>query len=304
MDTKHLAGFDAKQPSSCKFRGRTGCGAGLETKSKRTNRIASTARFDLLRRQTQTVKCGKKNSGKWKAGEYRQESDRNRTISTGIRQAMLESLRTGTERRRVGEEDRCRVTSGYEGFLVRSHLEGGYIKLHSPGCIHMFPQYPHDGLGMAVRPPTWDSGSWNTIVALFEGRGFRTCGVELATPSFRYETATKELTSWIHVTQYWLLVVTGVLLSPLLAPFSFSPFFLPFSAFSAALLRIPSFPRFFVISSSREIVRKAKARNSFRSAVPECRSKKRLSDSYIGFQTLRSFFTSFPLPLFSFAVRI
>lgn len=73
-----------------------------------------------------------------------------------------------------------------------------------------------------VRPPTRDSGPWNTIVALFEGCSFRTCGVELATASFRYETATKELTSWIHVTQRWLLVVAPVPLSQLLALFSLS----------------------------------------------------------------------------------
>lgn len=138
-----------------------------------------------------------------------------------------------------------------------------------------------------VRPPTRDSGPWNTIVALFEGCSFRTCGVELATASFRYETATKELTSWIHVAQDWLLVVAPVPLSQLLALFSFS---LSFSLFSFRLfpcllvssnasnlfslcffevLSLPfpalSFSSFFLwpfSSRGQEIARRA-ARNSF-----------------------------------------
>lgn len=137
-----------------------------------------------------------------------------------------------------------------------------------------------------VRPPTRDSGPWNTIVALFEGCSFRTCGVELATASFRYETATKELTSWIHVTQRWLLVVAPVPLSQLLALFSLS-FPLPVSLlvssnasnlFSLCFFEVlfPSslslsppflfFPPFFPLwpffSRGQEIARRA-ARNSF-----------------------------------------
>lgn len=77
-----------------------------------------------------------------------------------------------------------------------------------------------------VRLPTRDSGPRNTIVALFEGRSFRTCGVELATASFHYETAMKELTSWIHATQDWLLVVAPVLLSQFLALFFLTLFLL------------------------------------------------------------------------------
>lgn len=121
-------------------------------------------------------------------------------------------------------------TAGYGGFQpVQS-----YIKLHAADCIHVFPQYPWDrGWRAVVRLPTRDSGPRNTIVALFEGRSFRTCGVELATASFHYETAMKELTSWIHATQDWLLVVAPVLLSQFLALF-FSSLFSCLLVFSNA----------------------------------------------------------------------
>lgn len=137
-----------------------------------------------------------------------------------------------------------------------------------------------------VRPPTRDSGPWNTIVALFEGCSFRTCGVELATASFRYETATKELTSWIHVTQRWLLVVAPVPLSQLLAlfslsfplspplcsfpvmprisfPFAFLKFYSPpLSLFPRLFFFFPLFPFWPFFSRGQEIARRA-ARNSF-----------------------------------------
>lgn len=132
-------------------------------------------------------------------------------------------------------------TAGYGGFQpVQS-----YIKLHAADCIHVFPQYPWDrGWRAVVRLPTRDSGPRNTIVALFEGRSFRTCGVELATASFHYETAMKELTSWIHATQDWLLVVAPVLLSQFLA--LFFPHSFPACSFSV-MLRIffPSLSRRF-----------------------------------------------------------
>lgn len=59
---------------------------------------------------------------------------------------------------------------------------------------------------MAVRSPTRNTGRWNTIVALFEGRSFRTCG---GAGDLIFATQTKELISRMHRGQSYLSGITA-----------------------------------------------------------------------------------------------
>lgn len=80
----------------------------------------------------------------------------------------------------------------------RLHTAGGaYVRgMHSSDCICVFPDSDiYRETDVAVRSLTRDTGRWNTIVALFGGRSFRTCGGADPRPRLRGVTAAKELIS-------------------------------------------------------------------------------------------------------------
>lgn len=101
---------------------------------------------------------------------------------------------------------------------VGSELAQSYIKAVTLGCTPLTAfacfRAVYRERRIAVRSPTRDTGHWYTIVALFGGRGFRTCGGACDLTFASYVVATKELISWMHRDRSWLSGIARFFLFP------------------------------------------------------------------------------------------